>query len=517
MNTRDILVKKPWRRIRPDGYLEGAEDFRSDIYTQADMRREYYPSGHIINSQKYYPDIYREVFEPVYDAQGNPTGNKVRRVYRECVPRYAFAFEQIITLKQIIHLCGNDVQCDLGVSKPTKKQLEDYEELRMGWVKRDMEIALYESVRSEKTTADTAFVGFVADGKFGFKTLSFNNGDVLYPHFDSITGKLKCFARRFSSYDDDGAELTQWLEVWDEKYLYRYKRNAQGNRTLMDLVAGLFRVDGWQRVGNPEPHGFPFIPVAYKRNEDGPCWSASRDSIDSYDLSFSQMAHNNEAFGEPIMVLQGEGDEIDVQHGLNGTIKTLSMGPESKASYLEGQSAADSYQKQLDTLYKMIYEQSFTVIPPEMKSGDLPGVALKLLYSPAYEKAMSDAADWQRFLNDMCAIFVYGYGLEMGKTIDYTSLPLKWWLKPYIHINESAIVQDLATAVQNGFCSRQTAAERNSTYSTVGEWERIIKEQKEQEKADLLYQMKINETKVDTAAPDGGESEQKKIENEEAE
>ena len=62
---------------------------------------------------------------------------------------------------------------------------------------------------------------------------------------------------------------------------------------------------------------------------------------------------------------------------------------------------------------------------------------------------------------------------------------MKWWIKPYVHVSESAMVQDLATAVQNGFISKQTATEKISTYSTVSEWDRILKEQNEKRKAEL--------------------------------
>lgn len=521
-DRRQLLVKKPWARVNPDGYIAHGEYYahtlttpedplKKDILTQGDFLREYYPSGHKINSPLWYPDIYREVEEPVYDENGERTGKFVKRLYKECVPRYAFAFEQIITLKQTIHLTGNDVQCDFSITKPTDAESSLYEELRQGWIIKDMEVMLYEAVKSEKITADCAVVGYMKGGEFHSKALSYKNGDKLYPHYDT-DGSLIAFARVFSDFDSEGNVMTDWMEVWDKNTLYRYKRNGENYKTAKDLIAGFFGSDGWQRVES-KPHGFPFIPVAYKRNDDGPCWSASRDSIDSYDLSFSQMAHNNEAFGEPIMVLQGSGEDMDIQHGLNGTIKTITMNDSSNASYLEGQSASDSYIKQLDTLYKMIYEQSFAVIPPQMKSGDLPGVALKLLYSPAYEKAMADASEWQPFLNDLTKIFVYGYGIEKGKTIDYTNLPLKWWIKPYIHVNESAVVQDLATAVQNGFLSKQTASERNAVYSSVGEWERLVREAKEEEKADLLYQIKLNETKVDTAAEGGSEDAGKKVEN----
>lgn len=89
-------------------------------------------------------------------------------------------------------------------------------------------------------------------------------------------------------------------------------------------------------------------------------------------MSFSQMAHNNQAFGEPILILQSEGGSVDIQHDLNGTIKTLSMGTDDKASYLSSQSASESYMKQIDTLYKMIYEQSFQSSPLNSNPGICP-------------------------------------------------------------------------------------------------------------------------------------------------
>jgi hypothetical protein len=511
MNPRNIKTKRPWRKIRPEGYLAhgsfGAEAepdmphdvLLSDTVTHADMLRQYYPSGHLINDPKYYPDIYREEVVPILDRNGNETGQTSRRLYKECVPRYAFAFQQIISLKQTIHLTGNDIQFELNTSDPTEKMRGIYDRFREGWLGKDMEIHFFDAVKSVKIVADVAFVGFMSDGEFSARTFSYKDGSELYPHFDN-RGKLILFARSFYDYDDEGNVVVEWLEVWDDKYLTRMKKTGKGYRSTYEKILERFGASGYT-VTERKLHGFPFIPVAYMRDDDGPCWAASQDSIDSYDLSFSQMAHNNQAFGTPILVFQGDGATLDMQHDINGTVRTMSMDKESSAEYLQSQSASESYMRQLDTLYKMIYEQSFAVIPPEMKSGDLPGVALKLLYSPALEKAMHDAAEWQPFLRDMVRIFTYGYGVECESQIDFANLPLKYWIKPYVHINESAMVNDLATAVQNGFCSRQTASERNSEYSSVGEWERIVKEKKQEQQADLLYTIKTKQ--ASTTETDG--------------
>ncbi len=513
MNARNIKTKRPWRIVRPQGYLNHgsfnaenepaapSDTLISDIMTQPDMLRMFYPSGHIINDPTVFPDIYREAQEPVYDAEGNDTGKTIRRVYRECVPRYAFAFQQIIALKQIIHATGNDIQFEMNTTKPTQEQRDDYGEFREGWLSKDSEVAFFESVKSEKITADCACVGFLENGVFGWQTYSFKTGSTLYPHFDN-RGKLKLFARSFYDYDENGEIVVEWLEVWDDKYLTRLKKTGEKYQNVWEKILGALGAQGYTVVSR-KFHGFLDIPVAYKRNDDGPCWMASQDSCDAYDMSFSQMAQNNQAFGVPTMIFQGEGENFDFQHDLNGAIRTISMGPDDKVSTLQAESASESYHKQLDTLYKMIYEQSFAVIPPEVHSGDLPGVAVKMLYSPALEKAMADAADWQPFLNDMVRIFAYGYGIEKGKTIDYANLPLKYWIKPYVHVNESAVINDLATGVNAGFISKQTASERAPEYTSVGEWERITKEQKEAQQADLLYQIKTKNATTNSTATNG--------------
>ena len=63
---------------------------------------------------------------------------------------------------------------------------------------------------------------------------------------------------------------------------------------------------------------------------------------------------------------------------------------------------------------------------------------------------------------------------------------MRYYIEPYVHINNSAVVADLASAVQNGFMSVQTAAEKLGTiYTTNAEYDRILKENKENREAAL--------------------------------
>ena len=56
-----------------------------------------------------------------------------------------------------------------------------------------MELAFYEAAKSVKTTGDGAVVGYFDEGRFGYKTISYNDDNILYPHYNSLTGKARTF------------------------------------------------------------------------------------------------------------------------------------------------------------------------------------------------------------------------------------------------------------------------------------------------------------------------------------
>lgn len=204
----EILTKKPFARVTPEGYLQGriTSDLRNASFTnnsdrltwqlisQADFIREFYPSGHKINSELFYPDRLK------YDEEK-------KRFFREKVFRASFPFQMIITIQQLVHLCGNDIHHELTDTKVDESSREIFLEFQKGWLDKNMEIAFYEYAKSVKITGDAAIVFYMNEGKVFTKNLSYFDGDTLYPHYDSITGQMTLFARRYSDYDEEGKEL----------------------------------------------------------------------------------------------------------------------------------------------------------------------------------------------------------------------------------------------------------------------------------------------------------------------
>ena len=485
--VRKLLTKKPFTRILPDGHYDHGyvwnevaelpqvhDGLRRKIVTQEDFMRELDPAGHLINDKELFPDIWRK-----NDEDG--------KWYVEEKPRYAFSYQQIILVKHLTHLCGNDIQFELSDDKVTDEKYQVFNNFRNGWANKNMEVAWYQLAKSVKATGDGAFIGFLDNGKFGWKVLSFLNGDRLYPHFDLRTGRMNLLARTYCNYDTDGKVTKKYIDVWDDTHYYRLA--AEGDpqsifEKAKQLVLKYFAADGY-KIEFAQPHGFDRIPVAYMRDENGPCWTFSQETIENYEIAFSNLAHSNHDFGLPIMYVKGEGSEEVTTGDMSYASKIMILPSDGDIGFLNRQDASNAYKGELEKLEDNIYKQSFAVKTPELKSGDTPGVALKIMYSDAYEKAMVDAQEYDGCVDKMIEIFSWGYGIECEQRLAFINTNIRHYIEPYIHVNNTELITNLNMAVIGKFLSRKTASEKNP-YATPNEWERIQQEEHDAKAQELL-------------------------------
>lgn len=499
-NYKEILTREPFYRVLPVGYKthrtvrrgqkvnEPIDNPLMQVLTQADFLRMYYPSGHAINDPTLYPDVVKK----------NPDTGKT---YVQPIIRTAFAFQQVIATKQRVHITGNDIQFELsgkvGSEQEELEKQQDFITFRQGWLDMDMENRFYEFTEY-KIVGDAAVVGyFDKDGHARARTLSYLRGDTLYPHRNAITGEMEVFARKYADYDEEGRYYNEYVEIWDNKYLYRARRGVPktGTQKIISKIKDLFGISGYE-IYEQKEHGFDRCPVAYFREDFGPCFIFSQETIETYEEAFSYFCENNRAYAFPIMWSKGDGVNF-VPDEITGAAKYIEIEDSNGAAgFLEKAEVSAAFNTQLKLLYDMIYEQSFGVKPPELKSGDLPGVAVKLLFSPAIEQAIHDSQKLQQFLNELVYIVKYGYGFEKNCQASLMNLPINAWIEPYIHQNDSELVTNLATAVQNEFLSKQTASERIPKYSRNDEIERIMREDLEKRKLNAEFQ--IAEMKAET-------------------
>ena len=153
---RGLLTKKPFTRILPNGHYDHGYVFNNTselpdihdtlqrkIVTQEDFLRELDPAGHLINDKELYPDIWQKNSED-------------GRWYVQEIPRYAFSYQQIILVKHLTHLCGNDIYFELSDKSVSSEKTKIFNAYRDGWANTNMEIAWYKLAKSVKATGSSS-------------------------------------------------------------------------------------------------------------------------------------------------------------------------------------------------------------------------------------------------------------------------------------------------------------------------------------------------------------------------
>ena len=482
MTPKQILVKDAFVRLVPSEGLTCIGDAKTictdsilaysyetpgkQIMSQADFMREYDVNAHKINSIKYYPNA-------IMRGKGGKISAKIKS-------RIAVAYQERILTKRLVTLTGNNIDLKLANSKRSKTDQEMLNLFREGWDTHDMETCLYQAFKADGKTGDCAVCFYMSRGQVGWRVFSFENGDILYPHYDPMTGKLAVFGRKYSVRDSKDNEIMEYLDVWDDKYYTRYKYDKKGIKGATNTIKGIFGFDGWEVDQKPIPHRFERIPIAYDRYGE-PFWANSQDAIDLYELTISQLAENNQAYALRILYLLG--GEIDLQATVDGTPAIINAeDPNAKVGFLEPADSSRSFELQLQILEKSIMRNSFASETPEIKSGsDLSSPTIRMMMMDSYQKAQDDALHFQPFLNDIVELFKYGYGIEASKSSDYNTLKIKAEIFPYVFMSETEVVSNIVQAVAINALSRRSASEMlyDLGYGVISEYDRLLEEERE--------------------------------------
>ena len=500
MNVNDYLTKKPFYRLQNSG-LEKRNEKTTRVdamkyaekplvgmpMTQADFLEEYYPSAHKITSEFFFPECYN------YGEVITEDGEKMETMYREETFRVSVPLQKVVALQHLVHLYGNDLHHELADSKVSTDLNDQFMRFQMGWLQKNMDIAIYEAGRSEEITGDKAIVFYMYNKKAYTKVLSYLNGDTLYPHYDQITGRLDVFARKYSAYDEDNNIVATWVEVWDKTNLYRYKQTNVGLKGATNKAKKLLGLNSFELVSQ-QPHGFSECPVAYGRAKDnGPGWNDVQYLADEIEVALSYWAKSCASTANDAYIMKG--DNVDIKGDPLGRVRAFTMGKDDSVELLEKKTGGDFFKSYVERLYKEFFRGSFTVETPELKSGDTPASTIKLIYAPNLDMAITQAKDQQEFINQVKHLFCLAYGMEQGKITEYMRLEehILSYIIPFVHQSETEKVANLVALKNAGLMSTETGCEQNP-YCTNGEADKVFREQKQAQAADRLYQLRTGAT-----------------------
>lgn len=478
MTPKQILKKEPFKRMLPysqlAGYAVGHEKIEVSlpenewkIVPQERMLAELNPSAHDVNNISIRKDKYLK------DDDGNIVDSKE-------VARVAVALQQIISTKQKIHLTANPIKFTLTEPNRTENKEKDFVEFKQAWVDKNMHVYLSKFVESWLDTGDAALYVYRNNNIVGCKEFSFKNGDVLCPHYDYY-GNLKVFGRLYQSVDNKGKTVSM-LDVFDKTYVTTYRKGGRFGR--------MFNSGGWVPVENPRKHGFEDVPIVYKRSDDA-CWGHVQSLIDSFEEALSRMSENNRYYANSILFISGNVGEMPSRDDDNKTIQG-EVGTDAK--FLATPESNQAQMNELDVLLKQIFLGTFTVnvSPDSVKSsGDLPGITVKLLFSPATEKAISSAKELDESIDRLIKLFKYGYGLEVKKSTEMNNLKLRGDFKIYTPENDAETAQIINDGVFSKAISRETA---NEIYPLAvnGEKERVDAQMEKDQAAEVAGSLNLN-------------------------
>ena len=484
----DVLLKKPFRRIlpnpvawsgfaTPDSAKISVPD-NTSVYRnigQDEFLREYYPTGHSILNPAYYPDRLKT--------------DENNKTYIHYVQRFTSAWQKVITIKHLTHLCGNKI--DFTNSNPDTADSQEslMVAFKQGWIKKNMETAWYEAAKSVKITGDAAIAFHLYEGKLGWRVFSYLNDEILYPEFDSLTGQVKTFARKYKTYDENGDSVVkEYVDFYDDKMVTTYERDLSGG-VVVKLTRKVFGGNKWKVVAR-QSHGFDRCPIAYKRCDEGACWSAVQDSIDKYEMAVSQLLENNQTYAFRMLFLKGS--TVDIQYDALGQPTAVVGDENSDARYLDKADPSTSFELALKILLQNILSGSFTVLPPEVNnSGNIAGVTIKILYSPAVENGIFDSRDFDSFIDDTVQLFKYGYGIELARSSEFENLDVRGSINVYIHQNDAEIITNINSSVTTKSLSIETAAEIHP-YAKSTEKDRLKKQIEEESKREQNGKLQPN-------------------------
>lgn len=467
MDLKNITKKAPFKRISPNIFSANKINALTDNNTLIDAKlpsqryiiipqeqflEELSPTGHIINlkEDKIVKDVNGEIKE-----------------YLEVAKR-TVALQKIIATKQKIHLATNQLKFTLTEKRtPEKENL--FTNLKQAWIDKNMHVAISEYVESLLETGDTAIYFYREKGKVKWITFSFKKGDVLLPHYDDY-GNLILFARMYAGFDEKGKEITK-LEVFDKSTVTKYVKKSF-----------IFIKEKWKQISKIE-HGFSEIPICYTRNDDV-CWGDVQSSIDGLEEAISNMAENNRYYANLILFLKGDIEDLP---GRNDAGKVLTGTGDAEAKFLATPESSKSQMAEIDFLLKQIFIGSFTVsISPDTvkSSGDLPGITVKLLFSPAIEKALDTSLKLDASIDKMLYLFKEAYGIEIGNPLGYSNLKVRGAIDIYVPQNNHEIVNIINESIFAKSLSKQTGQEKHPL--AVNDENKRVNEETEQDETGSL-------------------------------
>lgn len=418
----------------------------------------------------------QEVSQDLYLREYDPSLHNIK--YNNSIPKIAVRVgdtdividELVLTVSlqknihaaHVLHLTANPISftlCNIEKNDTISKKFQNF---KLEWNMRNMEQIKYELISKQKKVGD-AGVLFKFDPikkKGTVKVYSYDDGYSVIPNYNEYGEEIS--RSLFYKIDD----LTEVIDTFDDKYLYRSIRSKEGEPTN----------NGW--VTERILHGFSRNPLVYHRGKVA--WEYSQSIIEIIELLTNIHAVTLKRFGTWGLVLKGEMNEDSFKRD-NGTLVINLPADEGSSYKTEAKTLEFPEPESMIAYLEYLLEQvsiassvSF-ITPKDITNTGSGGNGIALSMRNDIALATQSVADWSDSINEITYLFQEMLGLEEDQTNAYTDLKIKAKLNIWSMETNNTKITNLA--MESKWISRQTLIEESPS-SAPDEIDRVEREQK---------------------------------------
>lgn len=467
-----LLERKPFTRGADMSTVESEEP---TVYAGGRVRARLPKVKRNVISQDQYiaeldPNMHTVLFDeniPSICVKFNDGSFQDRQFMKTAIP-----FQRSIMEKQTLHMASMPMKFTLADKKPTDEMQMNFVMFKHYWDLRNQDGMKVKMVATAKSYGDAGLLFYMdRNGEIRSRLLSYADGYVICSHNDENGDRL--MESVYYTVDDK-----EYIDSWDDTYMYRYELSAKGEWTLSKTA-----------------HGFPEIPLITKRTSVA--WEGVQSLCDSYETLYNIFQVLQKKWGWGMLYVKGRIDPKAQKIAGNIVLNDVSIEGKGDAKFLEPPSPQNMIQT-LESIFDRIQIGSGTtfILPKDIHtSSDTSGVAVQMTQSLDIQTAKNGIVEWQNVADKMVRLFKHGLAIELrNKGILTEAVPqfaelninaqFDIW-QPY---SEESYNQMLCTMKNSGILSQETATEQN----TVSRPDEVVRIKKE---ADETFNKQLEQTK----------------------
>ncbi len=497
MKISELLQKPYWyRRLNNDcdsvilptstrGYVETPhyDGVKRRAMTSDDFLNELYPSAHNINSRYYSTRPIKELVETEIDVEVN--GEIVKKKIKEwrvvdfaSMETVRLGLQYRFALSKASYFAANG----FNITNETEDD-ERYNTL-LSW--RDvagLDVGFLEVVKSCFMTGDGALYLYQHGNTIEYRVFSTLNGDRLYHSLDENRNPV--VAREYTLNGRHAVDIfrTGSVETWVQSV--GDNKNDDAARTWWAKVKNWFKSadfatseDGYIRTSLTNSQTY-LNQCVYFRIDDV-VWGIAQDDIEGLERSMSYIAEETKNMAFPDMFVKATKIESLPPMGAHGRtwavrgnvddikaadVKAITKPDMSNIAIVDSKNRFDSIMRSTLSVF---------VDPELVKSADLSGAAIKILYGPEIQFAQMMWTKFYHPLKDLVEV-LKALVAKIENDGEYTNLRTSIWQELYLPEDKSSNLKMELDQVYARVKSRKAVmADLNNGHR--GDYDQIIKE-----------------------------------------